>query len=142
MNRRKLLAFAALAPTFAMTGAVNAAPRRVYATRRTFNGAVEPGHLMLIGPFSSIGFDCQATSYASMRVLKAPSKGRVSYVMGRGDAGFEKGARLEKCNFYPDRGPMVQFTPRPGAKGADHFRFLLSFADGERRTVDVNVEIR
>lgn len=142
MNVLKFSRLALLLSALAIGGSASAAPARTYATKGSFTSTVVHGNYITIGPFSSLNSDCSAAFFARIRLVSSPRKGRISYSMGRGEPGFERNDPFAKCNDVPQNGPMIEYRPKPGAFGPDRFQFLLQFQDGERRTVDVNLEIK
>lgn len=94
------------------------------------------------GPFASIDKYCKPTSTAALTILQKPRNGALKLQFGAGDANFAATSRFAGCNELKTRGSFVSYYPRTGYRGSDIFRVLLSFEDGERRTVTFPVSVR
>ncbi len=132
---------AVLATVFAIA-IVTTAEAKTYRTSATMPGAVAMNGRMFAGPFSTVDAYCRSSSTAAISIMQRPRHGVLSLGLGNGEINMRKGSNLARCNDLQTRGSFVSYTPRKNFRGSDVFKVLLSFEDGERRTVTFPVTVR
>jgi hypothetical protein len=95
-----------------------------------------------LGPFSSLNADCSLKATATVKVLQAPSNGRLRVYQGRGEPAFAADSGFTQCNGRRVPGAMVGYTPQRGYSGEDSFKLEIVFVNGERRPLAVRLDNR
>jgi hypothetical protein len=95
-----------------------------------------------LGPFSSLKPDCTLIAAATVRIVDAPTHGRLRVYQGRGQPAFAEGSGFTQCNGRRVPGTMVSYDSKRGHAGTDAFKLEIVFANGERRPLAVRLDNR
>ncbi len=137
------MCYSVAAISFALSlAATTAVQAKVYRTSITMPAVVQTNGSAHAGPFATVDSNCRVTSTAAITILQKPRHGRLELGFGAGDANFSGRSACSRCNESGTRGSFVAYYPRTHFRGSDVFRILLSFEDGERRTVTIPVTVR
>jgi hypothetical protein len=92
-----------------------------------------------LGPFSSLKTDCSLIATAAVKIVQAPSHGRLRVYQGRGEPAFSADSGFAQCNGRRVPGAIVSYTPNRGYRGEDAFKLEIAFVNGERRPLAVRL---